>query len=521
MNTPKIWIWIQRIAFVSFYIVYFFMTLALVDVSWIATLIFLGLCFLMLHYVSLVRQKYLLPPLSRAVPISLVIILVSLLLFTEILDTLGNRRMKEVVAKANEMNYPLAYESLKAANDKIEVEKNGAPLLLWCAQSLGARYEKVEKAKKEKETKEESPKKFQAEAFYPPQLTPAQIEEYKSLMDSTPEWIGLLRKALAMPQLRIALDFPDHEIKLLSLALPHLKQLRQCMSYLSLRCQYLFAIGQKEEALATLSDMAKIPSVLREESLLISQLVRGALQQNVVKTSLHALVYYSDQLTETEIQNMQSWIAPYTVFYSQEWANAMFLESVCAYGFVRYNKMEILEILGRSETFNLFFWAYYFVAPRGWFKLDIALLLKNHMHFVELCRQEEHVITQNILSDVKKGFPGNGSILYPITSTVLPSLDQIFVRRGNTLTKSRCVSLACALEIEKKKMDVYPKDLSFLGDAEQKNLVDPFAGKRLLYQPTEKGYKLYSLGENGVDDGGDLFDKSEKEKAKDVGIQVP
>ena len=45
----------------------------------------------------------------------------------------------------------------------------------------------------------------------------------------------------------------------------------------------------------------------------------------------------------------------------------------------------------------------------------------------------------------------------------------------------------------------FPKNLSAFN---AKTITDPFNGKQLIYRVEGKGYILYSVGQNGTDDGG-------------------
>ena len=60
--------------------------------------------------------------------------------------------------------------------------------------------------------------------------------------------------------------------------------------------------------------------------------------------------------------------------------------------------------------------------------------------------------------------------------------------------------------------DLVPKYLARVPD-------DVFGGNRVLYKKTGTGYLLYSVGANGVDDGGQLL--SDEPRGDDIGIRVP
>jgi hypothetical protein len=53
-------------------------------------------------------------------------------------------------------------------------------------------------------------------------------------------------------------------------------------------------------------------------------------------------------------------------------------------------------------------------------------------------------------------------------------------------------------------VDLVPEHLERLPD-------DPFSGKPLVYRLTDEGFRLYSVGPNGVDDGGKSCDDGDPE----------
>jgi hypothetical protein len=64
----------------------------------------------------------------------------------------------------------------------------------------------------------------------------------------------------------------------------------------------------------------------------------------------------------------------------------------------------------------------------------------------------------------------------------------------------------------------YPESLEHLvGEAVTKVPIDPFIGKAFHYQREENGFVVYSVGENGVDDGGVLETDRPNFFLRDVG----
>jgi len=69
---------------------------------------------------------------------------------------------------------------------------------------------------------------------------------------------------------------------------------------------------------------------------------------------------------------------------------------------------------------------------------------------------------------------------------------------------------------------VLPKSLDEVESAlGRKLLPDPFTGKSLIYRQTPDGYKVYSVGDDKKDDGGQLLKHAYETDEWGVYIRVP
>jgi hypothetical protein len=94
-----------------------------------------------------------------------------------------------------------------------------------------------------------------------------------------------------------------------------------------------------------------------------------------------------------------------------------------------------------------------------------------------------------------------------LVALMLPAISAAASAEDRAATKFTLVDLAIALERYRARHGQYPKDLGALApDLISKIPNDSFADRPLVYQPTEKGYLLYSFGKNGKDDGGRCYD---------------
>jgi len=91
----------------------------------------------------------------------------------------------------------------------------------------------------------------------------------------------------------------------------------------------------------------------------------------------------------------------------------------------------------------------------------------------------------------------------PLTKMLLPSLSRYHKLRTRTEASRRATQLAYATHLYRARNGRWPKSLDELpanmGDTMR---TDPFTGRQFGYRVTDEGPTIYSLSENGVDDGG-------------------
>lgn len=88
-----------------------------------------------------------------------------------------------------------------------------------------------------------------------------------------------------------------------------------------------------------------------------------------------------------------------------------------------------------------------------------------------------------------------------LNSLLVPDFTGFSPKDAQELAFLRLQATLCAIGLYKKRTGNYPKQLRdlALGDL----VIDPFTGKPFVYRlDPKRGFLLYSLGQNGVDDGG-------------------
>ncbi len=101
-----------------------------------------------------------------------------------------------------------------------------------------------------------------------------------------------------------------------------------------------------------------------------------------------------------------------------------------------------------------------------------------------------------------------------------PNIDKLMDAADRAEQLSRNGVLAFALAAHVADHGKYPAKLADLAPKYVAKLPDDvFGAKPLVYKPTEKGYLLYSVGANGLDDGGQSF--NDDPKGDDLAVRMP
>ncbi|MGB9624665.1 MAG: hypothetical protein ACPMAQ_07360 [Phycisphaerae bacterium] len=104
---------------------------------------------------------------------------------------------------------------------------------------------------------------------------------------------------------------------------------------------------------------------------------------------------------------------------------------------------------------------------------------------------------------------------------VAPALGKMFVQTGRANAEVGCAAVAIAVERYRRARNRLPASLDELVPEYARSLpTDPFTGKELLYHHDEKGYVVYSIGENGKDDGGQVEQNKKGHQPADIGIRI-
>ena len=286
--------------------------------------------------------------------------------------------------------------------------------------------------------------------------------------------------------------------------------------------------GDTASAVTNLRTMLVLSKAMAGERLLISELVSMAIVQMTVTANWELL--QSTNVTDEQLTQLQKDWADMDLIHSEE--NALAMESVMSRmtaeqwrnsnaKFQEYLNMGS-EVNGfkvqksffdeiRAETVS-FEWRYWWSYP------DELKMLKGHEILRETSRMIEtnHSFQAAVTAQGKKmaslqvkaandQSDMNSVDMHSILSQNILGLSAVHRKMEATEVARQVVMTAMALKRYQLKHGNYPPDLdSLVPEFAPAVPLDPVDGQPLRYRPNADGtFLLYSIGQNGVDNGGD------------------
>jgi hypothetical protein len=296
--------------------------------------------------------------------------------------------------------------------------------------------------------------------------------------------------------------------------LPHLTSLKHLTELYQYKAELCFIRGDSDEAAGAIASILGLARTIENEPILISQLVRQKLLGMAVAslersinlnfsaadaTNLSSLLAQTAQIQclARALSGERAMIAPY--FRTSRWENARIYGSNKPAGEedsvdnTRSRDWVLLKVVGYYEMdFGKFLFVMTNVIPLA--SLAPPANLEVDRHFAKAAA----------FSKNKRR---------TISAIVFSTFQFTAARENECLARLRLAVTALALEQFRNQKGKLPDALeelkpAFLSDIPQ----DPFTGDDVLYRQLPKGYVVYSVGRDLVDDGGK--EKPDSSKAR-------
>jgi hypothetical protein len=349
-----------------------------------------------------------------------------------------------------------------------------------------------------------------------------------------------------MEQIRAVLKSPQFDMNLnykmgFNLMLPHLAKLKGVAQWLSAATMNDLHAGRLNEAEADLDGLLALSNAFRDEKLIISQLVRIAITAIAIGPTWEAL--QTGGWTDAQLAGFQR--AWEILEFSRPMEQALAMER--AMGIETFDRLR-----GSGTEFKQMFSANYTggpggssgsVAPTNIAEMpDFALeWSKEHLSSLNLFAQEtawrrlwsyddelRYLETLQVMLEVPRRARSTGSFMsartwgtneyqrvwqrddygsvkYLLSGQLAPALEKASAKAARMEAQRELVVAAIAIERFRLRHGKPPPTLSaVVPEFVSKPALDPMDGQPARYRAREDGtFLLYSVGEDGKDDGGD------------------
>ena len=314
------------------------------------------------------------------------------------------------------------------------------------------------------------------------------INKYRKLIQNkqTVEALSLIEQGTLKPSCRYNLDF----FKGPALALPHLSDLRNVSRIICAKARLQALDGQYDAAWQTVITNLRLADGLRNEPLLISQLVRFSLFGMTADT-IQSLCLGStpSDIQYSKITELISDVEDITPFLNAvDCERLLFGDWVFNVPIVELKKMlEMSEDNDKGFTLIAAF-------PPLFHRDYAAYLTVMHTHAkstTPVYTEKDNQLEEEIFNKVPK--------YCILTRLLVPAMSSVKRSYNANIARARITRTGLAALQYKQTNGSFPEKLS---DLSLQNIADPFLGGPLQYKSNPSGFIVYSIGENLEDDGG-------------------
>ncbi|KAB2661210.1 MAG: hypothetical protein DVB31_12690 [Verrucomicrobia bacterium] len=311
--------------------------------------------------------------------------------------------------------------------------------------------------------------------------------------------------------------------------LPHLSSIKGLAQFLALAAITHAESGQSHEAARDVRDILLVARSLESEPLLISQLVRIAilnLATGAAGTSLPRAA-----LDDAEWATLQAEFARAAA--TNGYYNGMVGETAMAAGLFGASPAELSGIMlaggpgGGGSPVSAKLGATLYVAS-GLRAIDAQFCLDRLGEMLEAARRpfpEALALSDATEARVRKENGRFARGFKILSGMMLPALGRSSRKDASGVAVLRSAVVGCAIERHRlAHAGRIPDALAELVPTHLAEVpADPFDGKPLRYRHTNDTYTVYSLGEDGVDDGGEpqvTANGGKRRATADIGFRV-
>ncbi len=335
-------------------------------------------------------------------------------------------------------------------------------------------------------------------------LTNQFTSDIHALVNENSDVLKLLHEAALRSHSRYPIDLTTG----ISTPVPHLKQIRRCQHLLTFENLTLLTAGDAKAAADSIKTSLALGASLDNEPLGISQLLNFSIIhsscRSLERTLNHAQLEARDlqslavQFSKTEsINRVVNGLIGDRAMYSEAYEKIQADPDAMAHlGEDQSDNTEHKSEFQKRQTSG-------FLIATGYFENDHLYFLKSLQKTIEHAKlsPEKWVFDDKpVNSDQTTSF----RLQHLLSAMLLPSFARLPLKNASQHAYLRSSLTALAVERWRLANDgKIPTSLDVLIPTYLEQLPDdPFNGQPLHFKCTETGYTIYSVGENGIDDGG-------------------
>jgi tetratricopeptide (TPR) repeat protein len=419
----------------------------------------------------------------------LVLVLVALALAARFgLDFYADSEVEKKIDEVSKADRPVHFLQLSPA--KVPSDQNAA---VWMKAAFELLKETTHENDLDKVTEWHSKNPFEP---FPDELK--KLAESLLKKSRYAQALELLREAAKLDKCNFDLQWHKGFV----MELPHLAQIRSAVRLLRAEAFVQFQNGFPAEALSTCVVAIRLAGKLQYEPILISHLVQLA----CLGTTLEVLQAFMKAGDFTEEQYRELMNALYESDQTKSLENAF--EGELCFGLDTFSRAsaEVILLFETTDTApslrllcipvvcDVVLW---FARPV--LKLDKCEYISLMTKFLNALPGGDVAVIESLDREVQGELP----FYCFITRLLMPALLGCKTATMRKIADRDLGYLAMALRIYRLRTGAYPDSLYKLGPGIISEIPnDPFTDKLYIYEPSGTGFKLYSVGENKVDDGG-------------------
>jgi len=306
--------------------------------------------------------------------------------------------------------------------------------------------------------------------------------------------LDFLQKAAQIQHCRYPVDFTAG----FNILLPHISEVRNLARLAILEAIFYAETNRSELAVQSVKCAFSVAGSVKNEPLLISQLVRLACQQDTVE-GLERVMNRA-MLTDRQLFDLACETAG--AQYSDAMSRALAGELCQAIDVFRNPRMQyaFLRAANLKAPPRLFLAAYRAAGLADSDAITYLDMMREYMRLAELPLSRRH---EKISATEEENQDHNISGFHILARTLMPALGRVVELDLMAVAHIRTAQAAVAIERYRLAAGMLPAGLAdlvpeYLDAVPQ----DPFANKALRYRKLEPGFVVYSIGLNQTDDGG-------------------